>query len=104
MGGGARGGAGGEGGAGEGWAFPAEVGTPSVRPCAHVYNFVLEGSDRVLRVNGVGCVTLGHGLEGAVGGHAYYGTAAVLRDLQRRPGWEQGYVALQEPLLPPTNA
>ena len=99
-----KGAAGAGGAGGEGWAFPAEVGTPSVRPCAHVYNFVLEGADRVLRVNGVGCVTLGHGLEGAVVGHAYYGTAAVLRDLQRRPGWEHGYVALQEPLLPPTNA
>ena len=31
--------------------------------CAHVYNLVLEGTDdHVPLVNGVGCVSLGHGL------------------------------------------
>ena len=51
-------------------------------------------------VNGVGCVSLGHGLRGSVVGHAYYGTAAVLRDLSEQPGWREGRVTLAAPLLP----
>ena len=35
----------------------------TVHACAHVYNLVLEGTDdHVPLVNGVGCVSLGHGL------------------------------------------
>ena len=73
--------------------------------CAHVYNLVLEGTDdHVPLVNGVGCVSLGHGLTGAVVGHDYYGSAAVLRDLSEQPGWRQGEVTLAAPLLAPTPA
>jgi len=50
------------------------------------------------------CVSLGHGLTGAVVGHDYYGSAAVLRDLSEQPGWRQGEVTLAAPLLAPTPA
>jgi len=85
------------------WHFPADLGVAAVRACAHVYNLVLE-HDHVPLVNGVGCVSLGHGLTGPVVGHAYYGSAAVLRDLSEQPGWRQGNVTLAAPLLAPAAA
>ena len=48
-----------------------------------------------LLVDGVACVMLGHGLQGAVVGHTYWGTDAVLADLSRQPGWAQGFVLLR---------
>ena len=56
-----------------------------------MYNVVLDRC-HVLLVDGVECVTLGHGLEGGVVGHPYYGTSRVLRDLAVLPGWEDGFV------------
>ena len=40
------------------------------------------------------CVTLGHGLEEEVVKHEYYGTSAVIDDLKRMGGWEEGLVVL----------
>jgi len=87
------------------WRFPTHLGVAAVRACAHVYNLVLEDTDdHVPLVNGVGCVSLAHGLTGPVVGHAYYGSAAVLRDLSEQPGWRQGNVTLAAPLLAPPPA
>merc|ERR1719399_2822761 len=73
------------------WRFPVMLGTPTMRKCAHVVNFLLE-SEHVVLVDGTPCVTLAHGLSGAVVAHEYWGTDAVVRDLQRRDGWADGRV------------
>ena len=76
------------------WRFPGLLGQVAVRACPHVLNLVLDRGHELL-VDGVACVTLGHGLQGAVVGHAYWGTDAVLADLSRQPGWAQGFVLLR---------
>jgi hypothetical protein len=86
------------------WVFPCEVeGAVLVRgACRAVYNFVLEpvagltghkvGHEVVIAGRGV--VTLGHGLDGPVVAHAYFGTRAVISDLESASGWETGLVRL----------
>ena len=54
---------------------------------------ILEGSDRVLLVNGVACALWGHGLTDPGVEHAYWG-GAVLRDVMRQKGWKEGSVYL----------
>jgi hypothetical protein len=58
-----------------------------------VYNFVLE-SDHLMTVNGVECVTLGHGFQEDVVRHEYYGTSAILDDLKKLEGWENGFIVI----------
>ena len=66
-----------------------------------VVNFVLESS-HVLLVDGVPCVTLGHGLQEAVAAHPFWGTASVVDALRGCEGWERGRVVLRSALQPPT--
>jgi len=73
--------------------FPLLLGAARLRACAHVYNLVLDRC-HVPLVNGVGCVSLGHGIEAdPVARHAYWG-GAVLADLAALPGWAEGRVVL----------
>jgi len=58
-----------------------------------VYNFVLD-SCHVLMVNGVECVSLGHGLTEPGVAHPYYGNL-ILRDLVELPGWSAGLVNVE---------
>jgi hypothetical protein len=78
--------------------FPLLLGAPArLRACEHVYNLVLDGRCHVPLVNGVGCVSLGHGIEDdPVARHPYWG-AAVLADLAAQPGWAEGRVVLASP-------
>jgi len=76
------------------WVFPVDIGCEEVIECAYVYNFVLSFG-HILRVEGVECCTLGHGLKSnAVIEHAYFGTNKVVDDLQKINGWKTGVVTL----------
>lgn len=79
------------------WHFPALVGAPVKLGVSHVVNFVLERS-HVLMVDGVPCVTLGHGLQAPVAKHEFWGTGAVIEVLRQCGGWDEGRVVLDEPL------
>lgn len=78
---------------GSAWAFPATVGCVQVRPCAAIYNAVLDRG-HTLRVGGLWTVALGHGLEGEVVGHNFWGGPAVVESLRRLRGWSDGRVVL----------
>jgi len=56
-----------------------------------VYNLVLEHSHVVL-VNGMRCVTLGHGIKEAY--HPFYGTLEVINVVKSVPGYEKGFVVV----------
>jgi len=81
------------------WQFPAKLiedGNSSVemsnQQCDIVYNFVLN-KDHVMIINGYECCTLGHGFrDNSVIQHDYYGTGAVIEDLQKSSTWNDGYV------------
>lgn len=50
--------------------------------CDEVFNFALDQGHTV-SVNGVECVTLGHGFQEDIVRHAYYGTQRVIVDLRQ---------------------
>jgi len=79
------------------WRFPLMFGQRVLRPCFAVYNLVLD-REHVAMVGGVPCATLGHGIQGPVIGHAFWGTSAVLELLATHPGWPTGRVVLDTPL------
>jgi len=79
------------------WHFPAVYGERVTIKATHVYNFVLEHG-HVALVNGLPCVTLGHGLQAPIAAHPFWGTSAVINVLRAEAGWESGRVVLQEPL------
>jgi Mg-chelatase subunit ChlD len=77
------------------WRFPIDL-HPIHRivPCDAVYNFVLR-TEHVMVIQGVPCVTLGHGIIGdEVVSHAYFGTSRVVADLRAMRGWHAGLVEL----------
>jgi len=82
------------------WRFPIMLGERVVRPCPKVFNLVL-ADEHVAMVGGVQCCTLGHGLQGPVIGHPFWGTTAVLEQLATHDGWESGRVVLASPLRAP---
>jgi hypothetical protein len=59
-----------------------------------VYNLVLERRDVLLEVNGIECVTFGHGFETEVVYDSFYGTEKVLDTIAVLPGWENGLVTV----------
>ena len=92
-----------------GWTFPCQVpgAAAELRACEAVYSFaVMQLSDQkqgqrelsaadgaragVMMINGVRCVTLGHGISDGVAHHPYFGTGAVIQDLEATWGWRAG--------------
>lgn len=79
------------------WHFPCELGEVRERECSAVYSFVLS-TGHVMCINGVMCVTLGHGLDSdEIVRHQYFGSASkVIEDLKNvsMEGWTAGLVEL----------
>lgn len=73
------------------WRFPCELAKAELRECSAVYSFVLS-SGHVMLINGVECVSMGHGFSEDVVRHPYFGSAAIIADLARLPGWSNGCV------------
>ena len=74
------------------WTFPKDVVSSVQMPCRVVYNLVVTPGTHALMIEGVECAALGHGLTGDVVGHDFFGSNAVLQDLRRMPGWDEGLV------------
>lgn len=76
------------------WEFPRYLNEAApLIPNDFVYNFVLD-SGHILNVNRLDACTLGHGFDGPVIGHAFYGTQRVIDDLARFPGYAAGLVEI----------
>ena len=73
------------------WCKPFRLAPAQQLPCEYVYNCVLSRGHAIL-VGDFECVTLGHGLTGAVVADKYYGTARVVDDLKAKPGWDDGWI------------
>ena len=59
------------------------------------YDFVLD-KHHVVEINATEVLTLGHGFQEPVAKHEYYGTQAVINDLQKEEGWSKGFVELSK--------
>jgi len=75
------------------WVFPAEVAPTTDRPCTAVYSFVIANGTE-MNINGIQCITLGHGRDEGILSHLYWGTRRVLDDLQRHSSWKTGLIDL----------
>ena len=62
------------------WVKPHTLAQPALYSCEEVFNFVLD-KEHSVTINGVKCVTLGHGLQGENIEHAYFGTQRIVEDL-----------------------
>ena len=76
------------------WTFPSELIDPKEEACTAIYSFVVDRG-HVILVNGVPCVTLGHSFTNPKVKHPYFGSPAVLKDLQKKEGWEAGYIEVE---------
>ncbi|KAF7973236.1 hypothetical protein HWV62_15735 [Athelia sp. TMB] len=78
------------------WVFPMDVVTPTTMPCEAIYSLLMtparEADGHTVRIGGVWCTTLGHGLVDLsvddVRAHGYLGCyQSVLRDLCQMEGF-----------------
>lgn len=76
------------------WKFPADCVGYMDRLMPTVYNLVLENG-HVVFACGIQAVTLAHGFAGSVVEHPFFGTDAVLRDLEQLDGWHAGLPVFQ---------
>ena len=60
----------------------------------YVYNLVLD-REHVIDVDGIECITLGHGMDSGILRHDYFGTNRVIDDLSKLRGWQEGFISLQ---------
>jgi hypothetical protein len=75
---------------GEGWSFPADIGTIEDLPVQHVYNLILE-SGHVVDIGGILTVCLGHGFTEPVVKHGFFGSeAAIIKAISQQPGFDEG--------------
>ena len=90
----------------QGWQFPINRGVlRRAAPCPEVFNFILEKEmegegdgerPHTMTINGVQCLTLAHGIEDdPVASHPFFGTEAVVVELQKMDGWIDGCVELK---------
>ena len=75
------------------WFFPANRIEPKLVALDAYYNFVLESTHTAI-IDSMRVCTLGHGFEGDVIGHPFFGTQAVIENLKGYDGWDAGLVVL----------
>lgn len=74
------------------WTIPAKLPATAVPHNGFVYTVVVD-SGHVVLVDGVECVTWGHGLADEAVAHSFYGSLRrVVENLSRLPGWTVGQV------------
>jgi hypothetical protein len=82
----------------ENWKFPINMKTPSLVQCDSMFTFVVENRKSLI-VEGFVFSTYGHGLEGDVISHDYFGTDRVINDLRKFNTYEEGYVVLDKSMF-----
>lgn len=74
------------------WKFPADMeGIYNSKECEYVYDVVLKNRSSTIMVNNIMVATLGHGLQGDVIGHEYFGDK-IIDDLKNLNGYYDGLV------------
>lgn len=63
------------------WIFPCDYKDSKLIQCDYVYNIILKNRSSIL-INGIECVTLGHGLKGPIIEHPFLGTERVINDFK----------------------
>jgi len=86
------------------WYFPSSASSSEVQDCEAVYSFIVPNR-RPMIVDGHVFSTWGHGLQGPVIGHDYFGSEKVVEDMKRFTTYDLGYVNLVPQMIQrdPTN-
>eukprot|EP00972_Heterocapsa_arctica_P000349 49806-Heterocapsa_arctica.AAC.1 len=86
------------------WTLPRYHTDPIPTNCDYIYNLQVQGSV-AFRVQNTMCLALGSGQEEEGSDPTYFGSEAVIRDLQEAPGYPTGLVELSEdgPVRCPTT-
>ena len=59
-----------------------------------MFNLVVEENHTVM-IEGIMCTTFGHMIKGEKVEHPYFGTKAIVKDLERVEGWGNGFVEIE---------
>ena len=78
------------------WKFPIDIKSPQDVACDYVYNLVVD-QGHVVSINGVECITLGHGFtDNSVVSHPYFGTDQIVKDLSSMKGYDLGMIEMNK--------
>jgi len=75
------------------WVFPCTLGETVVQECEALYSFIVRNRKPMI-VDGQVFATWGHGLQGPVIGHEYFGTDRIIEDMKRFTTYGLGIVNL----------
>lgn len=87
------------------WVRPKDVRPVSLTKCDYYYSFLLDDGGTSVIINGVICVTLGHGIKGDVRKHELWGDLQNLTRMMRTVddvGFSKGRVEVVEDCLEQT--
>jgi len=82
----------------EKWVFPHTLGATVIQECEAVYSFIVQNRCPMI-VDGRVFATWGHGLQGPVIGHEYFGTDRVIDDMKRFTTYDLGIVNLTQDMI-----
>ena len=78
------------------WTFPNDIGQVEDLDCKCVFSFLLQPGFSDVNIEGVSCITLGHGIQkDPVASHPFYGTDKVCLCMKTLDGWQDGHVEIQ---------
>lgn len=77
------------------WIFAHTIGETRNIPVESLYNFVLDSHHTVF-IHDIECITLGHLYNHATLEHNYFGTEAIINDLKKCPGSDEGMIELNK--------
>jgi hypothetical protein len=76
------------------WTFPQNVNPARIKQCEAVYSFILD-KIHVMIIEDYEVITLGHNYDQSILSHSYWGTNAVIDDLKKKDGFDNGLVVLK---------
>jgi hypothetical protein len=80
------------------WIFPHDIEESFLTFCSTIYTFILKNRESVI-IEGYIFSTLGHGMEGNVIQHDFFGTEKVINDLKKWSTYDKGYVFLTKDMI-----
>ncbi len=75
------------------WKFPINIGRIVTQTCKYIYSILLDNGHTCC-INDVWCIGLGHSYNKGIIKHDYFGTSAIVKDMQSLPGWNRGLIIL----------
>jgi Mg-chelatase subunit ChlD len=79
------------------WIFPCDIAQEKKKWISSWFNLVLSGN-KVIRLNDIEAITLGHDVTEGVLRHPYFGTKAIVKTLKKHSGFKEGKIVFSQPL------